>query len=323
MANDKRPEPGEIDLTREPTPVKPLAGADPEDHSRLDLFNQHRSLLFSIAYRMLGTVTDAEDMLQDTFLRWQRVAEAEIESPRAFLVTIISRLCINQLQSARVKREEYVGQWLPEPLLTEPSADFSDPIQIDETLSMAFLVLLERLNAVERAVFLLREVFDYEYSEIAEVVGRNEPDCRQTFSRARQHVNQMRPRFEPSPKQHEDLLLQFREATSNGDLQGLLALLSKDVIIYTDGGGKARALPRIIYGRENVADSFMEGYKKYVPKDVIGRFAQINGQPGIINYHNGQARTVITFDIENDYIDTIYVVTNPEKQGRLPSLFTQ
>lgn len=320
METDKRPEPGEIDLSQESEPTESMAGTDSEDNSRLDLFNQHRSLLFSIAYRMMGTVTDAEDMLQETFLRWQRVTDSEIESPRAFLVTIISRLCINQLESARVKREEYIGQWLPEPLLTEPSADFSDPLQIDETLSMAFLVLLERLNAIERAVFLLREVFDYEYSEIAKVVGRKEPDCRQIFSRARQHITRMRPRFEPSREQHENLLRQFREATSNGDLQGLLALLAKDVIIYTDGGGKAGALPRGIYGRENVAESFMEGYTKHVPKDIIGRFAAINGQPGIINYYQGRARAVITFDIVDDQIQNIYVVTNPDKLGRLPRL---
>src|SRR5262249_16949624 len=160
-------------------------------------------------------------------------------SPRAFLVTIISRLCINYLQSARKKREEYFGQWLPEPLLTEPAAEFSDSLQINESLSMAFLVLLERLNPIERAVFLLRQVFDYDYSEIARVVGRNERDCRQILRRSRQHVTQMRPRFDASRKQHENLLLKFRQATTSGDLDGLLALLSKDVRIYSDGGGKA------------------------------------------------------------------------------------
>src|SRR5581483_7220044 len=158
MTNDKKSEIGEAETTN--------------DQSRLDVFNQHRGLLFSIAYRMLGTIADAEDMLQETFLRWQNASSNEIDSPRAFLVTIISRLCINHLQSAKVKREEYFGQWLPEPLLTGPATDFSDSLQIDESLSMAFLVLLERLNPIERAVFLLREVFDYQYSEIAGVVGR-------------------------------------------------------------------------------------------------------------------------------------------------------
>ncbi|HZS46106.1 MAG TPA: RNA polymerase sigma-70 factor [Blastocatellia bacterium] len=306
MTNDKKSEIGEAETTN--------------DQSRLDVFNQHRGLLFSIAYRMLGTVADAEDMLQETFLRWQNASSNEINSPRAFLVTIISRLCINHLQSAKVKREEYFGQWLPEPLLTGPATDFSDSLQIDESLSMAFLVLLERLNPIERAVFLLREVFDYQYSEIAGVVGRNEADCRQILRRARQHVSQLRPRFDASPKQHEALLRQFREASANGDLEGLLAVLSKDVIIYTDGGGKAPALPRILYGREDVAESFLEAYKKRVPKDVVSQYVQVNGQPGIINYTNGQPRTVITFDILDDQIQNIYVVTNPEKLERLPRL---
>src|SRR5262249_28039857 len=148
----------------------------------------------------------------------------------------------------------------PEPLLTEPAAEFSDSLQINESLSMAFLVLLERLNPIERAVFLLREVFDYEYSEIARVVGRNEPDCRQILRRARQHVTQMRPRFDASRKQHENLLLKFRQATTSGDLDGLLALLSKDVRIYSDGGGKAPALPKVIYGRDNVAETFLDAF---------------------------------------------------------------
>jgi len=173
---------------------------EPLTKRRLELFHEHRSLLFSIAYRMLGTVADAEDMVQDTFLRWQRVSLDEVESPRAFLVTIISRLCISYLESARAQREEYVGEWLPEPVLTGSDADTSAATEIDESLSIGFLVLLERLTATERAVFLLREVFEYEYEEIAEITHLTEANCRQILRRARQHVTEGRPRFDPSPQ---------------------------------------------------------------------------------------------------------------------------
>src|SRR5712675_3200105 len=167
-----------------------LSGMEPhrdEESRGLAAFEQHRGLLFSVAYRMLGSVADAEDMLQETFIRWQQAPDDDIRSPRAFLVTIISRLCINHLQSARVQREEYVGQWLPEPIVTGPGSDPLGIIRVDESLSMAFLVLLERLTPIERAVFLLHEVFEYEYSEVAAVLGQSEVNCRQILRRARQH----------------------------------------------------------------------------------------------------------------------------------------
>src|SRR5947209_18582634 len=157
--------------------------------SRVELFNEHRSLLFSIAYRMCGSIADAEDMLQEAFIRWQQVSDIAIDSPRAYLVTIVSRLCINHLQSARVQREEYVGQWLPEPVVTDAASDPTSAMWAGESISMAFLVLLERLNPIERAVFLLREVFDYEYAEISAAVGRTEANCRQILRRAKEHVH--------------------------------------------------------------------------------------------------------------------------------------
>jgi RNA polymerase sigma-70 factor (ECF subfamily) len=168
------------------------------DAARLATFNQYRGLLFSVAYRMLGSVADAEDMVQETFIRWQQAANEEIRSPRAFLVTVITRLSINQLQSARVRREEYVGEWLPEPLVTGPESDPLGAPKVDESLSMAFLLLLERLTPMERAVFLLREVFEYEYAEIANVLGQSETNCRQILRRAKQHVGDMRRRFDAS-----------------------------------------------------------------------------------------------------------------------------
>jgi RNA polymerase sigma-70 factor, ECF subfamily len=292
---------------------------DAESPVRLATFDQYRSLLFSVAYRMLGSVADAEDMLQETFMRWQQAPDQEIRSPRAFLVTIISRLCINHLQSARVQREEYVGTWLPEPIVAGPGSDPLELIRVDESLSMAFLVMLERLTPVERAVFLLREVFEYEYSEIADVLGQGEANCRQILSRARQHVSAMRPRFKTSQRQKSDLLERFLKATSSGDLEGLVALLSSDVVLHTDGGGKAVAAPNLIRGADKVARGALGALQKLLPKNLVTRLAQVNGEPGIVSYLNGRPYSVLTFDAGEGRIQAIYVVANPEKLAHLPA----
>ena len=292
-----------------------------QEPRRLEIFNQHRGLLFSIAYRMLGSAADAEDMVQDSYIRWQQAAESEIRSPRAFLVTIISRLCLNYLQSARVQREEYFGQWLPEPLLTGPlDGGAAEISRMDQSLSMAFLVLLERLNPTERAVFLLREVFDYEYAEIAAMIGLNEVNCRQILRRARQHIAEKRPRFEASQEQHESLLQQFVEAASRGDLDGLVALLSKDAILRSDGGGKAPALPQPVAGAANVARAILGGMRKLVPRNLISRVAQINGRPGVVSYLHGRPFAVMTIDVADGSIERIYIVSNPEKLAHIPGL---
>src|SRR5712692_10146198 len=178
----------------------------------LATFNEYRSLLFSIAYRMVGTVADSEDMLQDAFIRWQQAPRDEIRSPKAFLVTIVSRLCINHLQSARVQREEYVGEWLPEPLVTEPGSSASEILQVDESVSMALLLLLERLTPTERAVFLLHEVFDYTHVEIAAALNLSEANCRQLLRRAQQHVRLARPRFKAPSREHTELMERFSQA---------------------------------------------------------------------------------------------------------------
>jgi RNA polymerase sigma-70 factor, ECF subfamily len=293
---------------------------DPEVPIRLATFDQYRSLLFSVAYRMLGSVADAEDMLQETFIRWQQAPDDEIRSPRAFLVTIISRLCINHLQSARVQREEYVGQWLPEPIVTDPGSDPLGIIRVDESLSMAFLVLLERLTPVERAVFLLREVFEYEYSEIAAVLGQSEANCRQILRRARQHVSEMRPRFKASARKQSDLLENFLKAAESGDLDGLVALLSRDVVLHSDGGGKAIAVPNLVHGADKVARGVVGALRKLVPKEVVRRITQINGAPGVVSYLNGKPFSVFTLDTVDGRIRAIYIVTNPEKLSRLPEL---
>jgi RNA polymerase sigma-70 factor (ECF subfamily) len=269
---------------------------------------------------MLGSVADAEDMLQETFIRWQQAPEEEIRSPRAFLVTIISRLCISHLQSARVRREEYVGEWLPEPIVTDAGSDPLGIIRIDESLSMAFLVLLERLTPVERAVFLLREVFEYEYAEIASVLDLSEANCRQILTRARKHVIAMRPRFQTSPRKQNELLEQFLKTATSGDLDGLVALLSNDVVLHSDGGGKATAVPNPIYGADKVARGVVGALKKFVPKDVVRRMAEINGAPGLVSYVDGKPFSVVTLDASNGRIRAIYVVTNPEKLTRVRKL---
>jgi RNA polymerase sigma-70 factor, ECF subfamily len=287
---------------------------------RLATFDQYRSLLFSVAYRMLGSVADAEDMLQETFIRWQQTSNEEVHSPRAFLVTIVSRLCINHLQSAMVRREEYVGQWLPEPLVTDPGNDPLRIIRVDESLSMAFLVLLERLTPVERAVFLLREVFEYEYAEISAVLGQTEVNCRQILRRARQHVNAMRPRFEASQEKKNDLLGQFLKATGTGDMEGLLKLLSKDAVLYADGGGKGLAVPNQIHGADKIARGVLGGLEKLVPRNLVQRIIQVNGDPGIVSYLDGKPFSVVTLEYRDGYIQAIYLVTNPDKLAYLPEL---
>lgn len=286
----------------------------------MEAFNQHKSLLFSVAYRMLGSAADAEDLLQETFIRWQQAPEVEIESPRALLVTILTRLCINHLQSARVRREEYVGQWLPEPLVTAPTQNPLLSFEIDESLSLAFLLLLERLTPMERAILLLREAFDYEYSEIALLLEQSEPNCRQLLRRARQHIKEVRPRFDASRQQREELLRRFSEATAQGDLDGLVSLLSKEAVFHSDGGGKAPALPKPIYGAENIARGVLEGVRKLVPKNLVRRFVEINGQPGIVTFLDGRPFSVFTLDVSNQLISHVYVVTNPEKLKHIPSL---
>lgn len=273
-----------------------------------------------MAYRMLGSAADAEDVLQETFIRWHQTSDLEIESPRALLVTILTRLAINHLQSARVRREEYFGHWLPEPLVTSPYQNPSIALEVDESLSLAFLLLLERLTPVERATLLLREVFDYEYSEIASILDQSETNCRQILRRARQHIKDPRARFDASQEQRDELLRRFSEAASEGNLEGLVALLSRDAIFYSDGGGKAPALPKPIYGPDNIARGVLDGLRRLVPKNLVRRFVEINGHPGIVTFLDGRPFSVFTLDAADGLISNIYVVTNPEKLKRIPSL---
>ncbi len=280
-------------------------------------FEQHRSLLFSIAYRMLGSVADAEDVVQEAYLRWQESRESEVRSPRSYLSTVVTRLSIDRMRSARARREEYVGPWLPEPLVSEGAEDAGEPTKVDESLSMAFLVLLESLNPVERAVFLLREVFDYDYGEISEIVGKSEANCRQIARRARQSVAARRPRFECSLETEKRLTERFVEACMSGDMEGLLGILSEDVTLWSDGGGKVAAAPYPIYGSEKVA-RFLVGVLRTVPPGFFAHPARINGEPGVVGFVDGRPTGVVALDVAEDRIHGVRIVVNPDKLRAIP-----
>src|ERR687894_653727 len=288
--------------------------------ARTEDFEQHRSLLFSIAYRMLGSVADAEDILQEAYLRWREAPEAEVRSPKAYLSAVVTRLSIDRLRSARAWREEYIGPWLPEPLVTEGAEEVADSIELDESLSMAFLVLLESLNPVERAVFILREAFDYDYEEISRIVGKSEANCRQIARRARQSVAARRPRFERSPEQEQRLTQQFVETCMNGDMEGLLELLSEDVTLWSDGGGKVAAASYPIHGPERVA-RFLLGVLRTVPSGFFTRRTQINGGPGVVGYVDDRPTSVVALDVANDRLRGVRIVVNPEKLRAIPPAY--
>ena len=293
--------------------------------NRVEDFNQYRSLLFAIAYRMLGSVMDAEDMVQETFLRWQQASVQAIQSTQAYLTTIMTRLCIDHLRSARVRREQYVGPWLPEPMVTAKAADPMAMAELSDSLSMAFLVLLERLSPLERAVFLLREVFDYDYEAIGRMVEKSPANCRQIARRARQHLALEKSRFQTTPQQQEQLTQQFMQAFSQGELQGLLDLLTDDVTVWSDGGGKAIAALKPIHGAQKVARFLRAIHRRAHKLGVVPQATRVvvNGQAGVVYAAAGQVESVMTLDVVDAQIQTIYFVRNPDKLMGLSTLTKQ
>jgi RNA polymerase sigma-70 factor (ECF subfamily) len=276
-----------------------------------DDFETYRPLMFSIAYRMLGSAMEAEDIVQEAYLRYQRVSPQDIDSPKAFLSAVVTRLCLNQLQSARARREQYVGPWLPEPILTAPSP--SAKLSADESISMAFLVLLENLTPPQRAVFLLREVFDYDYSEIAAILGKDEAACRQLFSRAKKHLAEHRPRFKPSPEAHRQMLERFMNAVGAGDMDGLTRLLADNVTMWADGGGKARgAATRPLVGVEAVAQ-FVIASTRLPQVSLTAQISEVNGEPAAILRAGDQAMVVLMIAIQDDRIHELRIIGNPDK----------
>lgn len=278
----------------------------------LAAFNQHRRLLFGIAYRMLGSVTDAEDMVQEIFLRWQQTPQTRVQSAKNYLATTITRLCIDHLRSASVRREQYVGPWLPEPLLTQQCSDPAEQVELADSLSMAFLVMLERLSPIERAVFLLREVFEYDYPEIAQMVGKSPTNCRQILKRSRQHIATERPRFPVSHQQQEQMTVQFLEAWTQGNVQELLTLLAEDVTFWSDGGGQVAAALKPLHGAMPVARFLFAIQRSGLPTD-IAHLVEINRQPGILIRRGSGIQGVMTLEIRDGYIQSIYAIRNPEK----------
>jgi RNA polymerase sigma-70 factor, ECF subfamily len=281
-------------------------------------YQELQPLLFSIAYRMVGSVSEAEDIVQEAFLRFHHATRdgAEVRSPKAYLSAVTTRLGIDHLRSARVRREQYVGAWLPEPLVTGSEDDAAEHAETADSLSMAFLVLLERLSPVERAVFLLHEVFGYRYAEIADLVGKSEDNCRQIAARARRHLEARRPRFETSRRQREELARRFFAAVEQGDTERLTRLLASDAVMY--GGGKAPALATPLHGGQRVARFLLGLARQARTIGVHLRPAEVNGQPGA-TAHDGQGRlvTVLSLEIAAGRVQTVRSIVNPDKLRHL------
>ena len=302
-------------------------GRDGQDAGVAD-YLQFRSLMFSIAYRMTGGVSDAEDIVQEAYLRLTRALRdgARVTSPKAYLATVTTRLAITHLRSARVRREAYVGTWLPEPLVgggLDPVAPATapDPAEralMSDSLSMAFLVLLESLTPTERAVFLLHEVFGYDYAEIAETTGKSEPNCRQILARARHHIDEGKPRFEASREQRNEVASRFFDAVNGGDLNSLLELLAPDVVVMGDGGGKAQARREPTYGAERVARFLLGLFRRAQKEGLHGEPAVVNGQPGAVAYDaEGRVVSVFALDIADGVVQAVRSVVNPDKLQHL------
>lgn len=288
-----------------------------------DVFDRHRNLLVSVAYRILGSVTDAEDTVQEAWLRWSNVAHSEIIDPRAFLVRVTTRLAIDRLRRVKARRESYVGPWLPEPVLT--GQDPAEGAAMAESVSMAMLVVLETLSPLERAVFVLREAFGMPHAEIAEVLGRREEAVRQLARRAREHVRERRTRFDADQTEQQRVTERFLEATAGGDLDGLMAVLSPGVTLVADGGGKALSPRRPVHGAEKVARFLVA----IVGEEQIARFlrsvgsgpsgevrvhlAPVNGETGIVVTAGGEPISALVLEVTDGLVKTIRLVANPEK----------
>ena len=290
------------------------------DAPPLDDETELRPLMFSIAYRMTGSVAEAEDLVQEAFFRMGRARQGGVvvESPKAYLATTTTRLAINHLRSARVRRESYVGTWLPEPVVVDLRDNPEQMAELSDSLSMAFLVLLESLTPVERAGFLLREGFDYSYEDIAQIVDKSEANCRQIFVRARQHIGNHQARYEASREQSEALVRSFLAATRDGDLGQLVELLAADASFYGDGGGKATSTPQPLFGRDKVAAFVLDVFEQTMGLGITLEPVLVNGGPGIITHDpQGKIVSVLSLEVLDGVVQTIRGITNPDKLGHL------
>ncbi|HYY99952.1 MAG TPA: RNA polymerase sigma factor SigJ [Candidatus Binatia bacterium] len=277
-----------------------------------DVLEPERGRLFGLAYRLLGTAADAEDAVQETFLRWQQAADREaVQNPPGWLTTVLTRYCLDQLRSARARREAYVGTWLPEPVVED---DPSDRAELDESVSVAMLVVLETLSPAERTVFVLHDVFGFEFEEIAAIVDRTPAACRQLASRARRHVQERRPRFDPDAAEQRRVVTAFLDASNRGDLQGLLSLLDPSVVFRADGGGKAPAAGEPVAGPERVARVVLAGARWY--PGATHRLVTVNGAPGVLTVQEGRVVGVTAVVVADGRITALDAVVNPDKLGR-------
>lgn len=283
-----------------------------------DPFAALRPRLFAIAYRMLGTRADAEDVLQDAWLRWDKADKAVLQSAEAWLVTVVTRLAIDRLRAAKTEREVYVGWWLPEPLVEVDGHTPETAAELAGELSVAFMWVLERLSPDERAAFLLRQVFDHDYAEVATLLGKTESACRQLVHRAAERVRQERPRFEVPREAHRRLLEQFMQAARSGKRDDLQALLSEDVQLVGDGGGKVQSFGKILQGAYRIANLYWALWRR--PMEVVYRMAQVNGEPGLLRYVDGHLESAQAFVTDGERIVAIYVVRNPDKLAGITPL---
>lgn len=286
--------------------------------TEIDLFQTHRPALFAVAYRMLGSATDAEDILQDAWLRFAGARPSDLRSPKAYLTTIVTRLCLDRLKSARATREEYVGPWLPEPVATGDRPGPERSLAQAESVTLAFMVLLETLSPEERAVFLLREVFDYEYGEIAAMLEMSSANCRQLFHRAKGRIAERKPRFRAAMDEKRPLVERFVRAFSEGNEAGLTSVLAEDIGFWSDGGGKVLAARRPIFGRDQVV-SLLLGFRRTAPavgvalESVTLDIVEVNGEPAVLLRVAGRLDGVYVMAVEEGAITAIRVVRNPDK----------
>jgi RNA polymerase sigma-70 factor (TIGR02957 family) len=283
-----------------------------------DTFELHRQKLFGVAYRMLGSASEAEDVVQDAWLRYDAAAKDSIRSPEAFLTTIVTRLCLDRLKSARATREEYVGPWLPEPLLTDGRAGPEQSAALAESVSLAFMVLLETLTPEERATFLLREIFEYDYESIAEILKTTPANCRQLFHRAKVHLQDRKPRFREDARRKHELVGRFLAALRDGDAAGFTSVLTADVALWSDGGGKVLAARRPIFGRDHVIQ-LMIGIRRtassmgYDLAQLAMQIVDVNGEPALALRLAGRVDSIYTFEFAADGITALRIIRNPDK----------
>ncbi|KQW13220.1 RNA polymerase sigma-70 factor [Streptomyces sp. Root369] len=286
-----------------------------------DVFEEHRPVLMGVAYRMLGRVADAEDVVQEAWLRWSGADRSEVREPRAYLVRVTTRLAIDRLRQVKARGETYVGPWLPEPYVTDfgdTVPDTAEQAVLADSVSLAVLVVMESLSPLERAVFVLREAFGYPYADIAAMLDRGEPAVRQLAGRARRHVEERRPRYEVDPVRRRDLTERFLAAAGGGDLEGLMSLLAPDVRLVGDSGGKSKAPLRVLESADHVG-RFLVGIAERGVPDITWRFLELNGGPAVLVLSGGKPDSVFQLDILDGRIQSVYVIRNPDKLRALPA----